>query len=67
VHDLIILSRLAKIPKELLNKIREFSGIYTETRYGITGIGIPATKFKIKDTLELLNISKEVLKWTKKI
>ena len=61
-----ILGKNAKLPKELLNKLRSFSGVYTETRYGIIGDKIPAMKFKEKDASEFLNISKEVIEWSKK-
>ena len=65
-HDLIFLGKRAKLPENLLNNVKSFAGIYTETRYGVTTEEIPAIKFKEKDASNLLIISEEILKWSKK-
>jgi HEPN domain-containing protein len=66
VHDLIFLGKKANISEELFSKLRLLSGIYIESRYGITASQIPAKKFKENDASEFLKISKEVLAWCKK-
>ena len=66
-HDIIFLGRKAKLPKELIGKLKLFSGVYTESRYGITNEEIPSSKFKEKDSSEILNIAKEVLGWSRKM
>jgi len=67
IHDVILLGKMANLPLDLLNKIKLLSGVYVETRYGISGAGtLPFKKFKEKDASEFLNISKEVLEWSRK-
>ena len=66
IHDLVVLGRMAKLPADLLEKVKLLSGIYTESRYGIIEDKIPAEKFKEKDASEFLNIAHEVLKWVGK-
>lgn len=66
IHDLILLGKMAELPEELLNKIKFLSGVYTESRYDIIGEEIPANKFKEQDSIEALNLGKEVLKWLEK-
>ncbi len=65
LHDLIVLGRKAKLPEELIKKIKLMGGIYTESRYGISE-EIPAKKFKERDSLTFLEIAKEVLRWVEK-
>ena len=66
VHDLVMLGRKAKLPEDLLSKLKLFGGVYTETRYGVIDEKIPAQKFTEKDASEFLTVAKEVLRWSKK-
>ena len=65
IHDLVILSRLAVLPQNFKEKVKLFSGVHIETRYGIIGNIIPAKNFKEKDSSKFLEVAKEVLEWVK--
>lgn len=65
IHDLVILGRRINLPKDLLDKCELLSKVYIETRYGILS-GIPSQEFKEKNTLEYINIAKEVFLWIEK-
>ena len=65
IHDLVMLSRMCKMPPEAQKKIKMLSGAYTEARYGLIGNRIPAEKFREKDAAEFLNIANGVLEWSK--
>jgi len=67
IHDLVILGRKAGIPEDLLLKCEKLSKVYIESRYGMLDSEIPAKKFTMKNVSDFLKISKEVLKWAKKI
>ncbi len=67
IHDLVILGRKAGLPKDLLLKCEKLSKVYIESRYGVLDNKIPAEKFKRKDAYSFIKISREVLKWIKKI
>ncbi|MEK6926722.1 MAG: HEPN domain-containing protein [Nanoarchaeota archaeon] len=66
IHDLVILGRMADLPKDLLKECEKISGVYTESRYGILDSEIPAEKFNEKDSLDSISIAREILIWAKK-
>ena len=67
IHDLVILGRMAKLPKAMLEKVEVLSKVYIESRYGLLDDKIPAEKFDKNDASKFIKIAEEVLKWAKKI
>jgi len=63
IHDLVILGRKTNLPNEFLKIISELNSAYTKARYGISINKIPAELFSKTETLDFLNLAKEILKW----
>jgi HEPN domain-containing protein len=66
IHDLVALSKKAGVSDDLIDKVKRFIGIHTETRYGFMNDETPSEKFKEEDAVEFLQIAKEVFEWTRK-
>ncbi len=62
----MILGKQTQLPKDLLNKCKLLSGIYIETRYGVTEDNIPSEKFSEEEANKFLDIAEEILKWLEK-
>ncbi len=65
-HDLVKLGKQTKLPEDLLNKCKLLSGIYIETRYGVTEDNIPSEKFNAEEANKFLDIAEEILEWLEK-
>lgn len=66
IHDLMILGKKAGLPEKFFNGISKLNSAYIASRYNISPDKIPAELFSKKETLEFLNLSKEVVKWAGK-
>lgn len=67
IHDLFNLGKSANLPIELIEKIKNLSGLYIDSRYGIINDKIPAERYTKNDSKQFLLISEEVLEWCKKM
>lgn len=66
IHDLAALGKRVGMPLELIKRSEKLSNVYIESRYGILD-EIPFQNFSREDSEQFLLISKEVLKWVKKM
>ncbi|MFA5019552.1 MAG: HEPN domain-containing protein [Candidatus Pacearchaeota archaeon] len=63
IHSLIKLGRIAGIPKRYEETLKNISPEYYATRYADASGEIPYKLYSKKESLKLLNNTKEVIEW----
>ena len=66
IHDLVVLGMQCDISKDLLEKCKLLSQVYSASRYGILDNEIPAKMFFAEKSKEHIQTAEEVLEWAKK-
>ena len=62
-HSIVYLGKLAKVPENLLSKLKKLGPQYFLSRYPDASEDIPFELYDAKIASEFLDISKEALKW----
>ncbi|PIN74231.1 hypothetical protein COV20_01290 [Candidatus Woesearchaeota archaeon CG10_big_fil_rev_8_21_14_0_10_45_16] len=65
IHDLVKLAREINAPDDLIEKCAKINPVYVEVRYP-EGSEMPAEKVNKKEAQEILELSREILRWVKK-
>lgn len=65
IHDVFLLGKKVNLPQDMLKKCKLLSSVYLETRYGLTD-KTPSQQFTHENSLEYLNIAKEIFLWAEK-
>ena len=63
IHSLIKLGRIAEVPKKFEINLKNISPEYYATRYADASGDVPYKLYTKKDNLEILNGTKEIIKW----
>ncbi len=65
-HSLIVLGRLAQVPKEYQRLLRELTAEYVMSRYPNAAEEVPAKLYEPEVVQEYLEKTDEVLEWVRK-
>ncbi len=66
IHNLVILAKDLKLPKNLVDMCDKLNPVYIETRYPDVGGELPYKKYTRDKSQDDINVAEKILKWLKK-